>query len=124
MKKRIVHSLQNFILLTATVSMLIAVAEWSVRALALNDNVETLDEDGRPIYVPDEELGYALRPNATALLRRHEFSVNIRTNSHGYRDEEFVADPNAFVIVGMGDSFAWGHGVEQDESFFEVAERP
>ena len=122
MKKRVIHSLQNLVLLTATLSMLIAVAEWSVRALALIDNVETLDKDGRSIYVPDEELGYTLRPNATPLLRRHAFSVNIRTNSHGYRAEEFVADPNAFVIVGMGDSLAWGHGVEQDESFFEVAE--
>lgn len=52
MKKRVIRSLQNFILLTATISILIAVAEWSVRALALIDNVETLDEDGSPIYVP------------------------------------------------------------------------
>ena len=72
----------------------------------------------RPSPIPG--LAYELTPNMT------KFSLDalIRTNSHGMRDQEPIPmeDSSVFRIVVLGDSFTFGFGVENDETYPNVLE--
>ena len=67
----------------------------------------------------DPELTYRLRPG-TCIFSELEFSTSYEINSLGVRDDEQSLE--APEIVVLGDSFAMGWGVEQDEAFPSVLE--
>lgn len=73
----------------------------------------------------DPELGWTQIPHHEGLFQGREFTVNIKTNSHGFRDDEyaFTKPVGSKRVVVLGDSFTWGWGVEHEEIFCEVAER-
>ncbi|MGE3175035.1 MAG: SGNH/GDSL hydrolase family protein [Planctomycetota bacterium] len=64
---------------------------------------------------PHPRIVYELIPN----LEFRYFGARCRTNSHGFRSPEIPVQkpPGAFRVVVLGDSVAFGHGVEQDEVF-------
>jgi len=64
----------------------------------------------------DELLGWKLRPHAVGENRGREFRHEIRTNSRGYRDDEFRTTPpdDERRIALLGDSFGMGWGVPRD----------
>jgi hypothetical protein len=72
------------------------------------------------IYERDPVLGVRLRPHAT---ERISFSGNpvtkVRINSDGFRGPE-LGSPRADEIVVVGDSQAFGLGVEEDQTFSAV----
>ncbi|HRS88053.1 MAG TPA: SGNH/GDSL hydrolase family protein [Syntrophales bacterium] len=68
----------------------------------------------------DPGLGYTLRPGVCDFGGR-EFTNRYRVNSLGVRDEEGALDGPEVVV--LGDSFAMGWGVEQEETFAKVLER-
>jgi hypothetical protein len=62
-----------------------------------------------------------LRPN---LERRHvtrQWDVRVRTNSDGWRDQERTISQGA--VLGLGDSFAFGWGVEAEQGLYSLAGR-
>jgi lysophospholipase L1-like esterase len=71
-------------------------------------------------YVYDPLLGWRNIPgwSATSLGRK------LTINSKGLRDREYAYEPpdNTRRILVLGDSYAWGYGVEDDEIFTEVLE--
>ncbi len=67
----------------------------------------------------DRELGYVLRPG-TFRFANTEFDTGYQVNQKGLRDDEASLDKPAIVVVG--DSFAMGWGVEQDEAFPQLLE--
>jgi lysophospholipase L1-like esterase len=68
----------------------------------------------------DPKLSYTLRPGEFRFSNT-EYDTAYRVNSLGVRDDEAsLARPE---IVVLGDSFAMGWGVEQDEAFPQVLER-
>ncbi|BBL71400.1 hypothetical protein MoryE10_20060 [Methylogaea oryzae] len=65
----------------------------------------------------DPGLGYTLKPGVCRFSNR-EFDTEYRVNSLGMRDdEESLATPEVIVL---GDSYAMGWGVEQNETFAEI----
>lgn len=101
-------------LLTASVAVAVLGAECALRFFF--HAAPQLDLD---IYRKENGL-LLLRPS---LERRHVtryWDVAVRTNSEGWRDAE--PQPADSTILGLGDSFAFGWGVEQEESFFSLAE--
>jgi hypothetical protein len=68
----------------------------------------------------DRGLFYTLKPGECRFHNR-EFDTQIRVNSAGVRDDE--ASLQAPEVVVLGDSFALGWGVQQDESFPELLEQ-
>lgn len=69
----------------------------------------------------DPELGYITRPRLTVGFRNREFVTTVCTNSMGLRDDEAsLEDPDVLLL---GDSFAFGWGVDQGESVADVLER-
>lgn len=73
----------------------------------------------KPSAVPD--IVYELKPS-----RRWVFQSGVtRTNSHGFRGEEWTARRPAGTlrVVGIGDSVMWGWGVDQDLIYTARLER-
>jgi hypothetical protein len=73
----------------------------------------------------DAQLGWSQRPGASGRFETRAFRSSVSINSKGLRDGEHEyarGDPRRRVLV-LGDSFAWGYGVEQGERFSEVLER-
>lgn len=68
----------------------------------------------------DPEVGYRLRPPGCTIVDR-EFTVHYAVNRQGLRDDEASLHDPAIVVVG--DSYAMGWGVAQEDSFAEVMSR-
>ncbi|TAJ36656.1 MAG: hypothetical protein EPO55_21100 [Reyranella sp.] len=48
-----------------------------------------------------------------------DYDVAVRINRHGLRDDKDIAEATAGDLVVVGDSFAWGWGVEAPDRFSE-----
>ncbi|MCM8790654.1 MAG: GDSL-type esterase/lipase family protein [Candidatus Omnitrophica bacterium] len=69
--------------------------------------------------------GYRLLPNRQYRVKGREFSYLIKSNSKGFRDRDFTFDvpPQTKRIIILGDSFTFGHGVENDQTYPKVFEK-
>jgi len=76
--------------------------------------------DFRSCLQPDDELGHIPIPGAR--VEYPAFGVTFTVNEDGYRGEAVSIERNAARrrIVVLGDSFAWGHGVEAPNAFPEI----
>ena len=69
----------------------------------------------------DERFFYRLRPNVQCNFSNIEFSTPIQTNSLGCRDDEAsISQPD---VICLGDSYAMGWGVQQQEAFPQRLQR-
>lgn len=98
-----------------------AAAELFFRTLPARSGIKR--DDGELKYRfnpfrPDPVLSYALRENATAVHHEADFQVVVHTNALGLRGGpaavEKAADAHRILVIG--DSFAFGFGVEDDEA--------
>ena len=65
---------------------------------------------------PDRENGFVLRPNSTTRHSSWEFDTIIHVNSIGIRGSDKITENTSPFSFILGDSFAQGHGVEEDET--------
>lgn len=74
--------------------------------------------------VPDAELGWVGRPNVDALVTGPGFRYRVRTNAQGLRDDAHAFEPAPGIrrVVALGDSMAWGWGVDEGEAWPDVLE--
>lgn len=82
---------------------------------------------GNPFWRHDKLLGWFHRPGQQGLFSREEFTHRVSINSLGFRDpERRLPDPSLGNDPGriafFGDSFTWGHGVEDGEIFTRLLE--
>jgi len=68
----------------------------------------------------DDQIIYILKPDLNLKFMR----ANVRTNSFGMRGPEYTLEKgiDTYRIILLGDSFAFGWGVEENESFASVLE--
>ena len=73
----------------------------------------------------DPTYGWRNRAGARGFFRTPEFRMEVRINALGMRDDETTREKPAgtFRILGLGDSFAFGHGVAAESCFFSITER-
>lgn len=78
-----------------------------------------------PMYIEDKKLGWRLKPNFTGGAKTDEFSTEININSDGFRDYQHSNSSNesTFRILGLGDSFTFGYGVELEDTYLSLLEK-
>jgi len=77
---------------------------------------------GRPQNVLgefDSDLGWRIRPSLSTRIVFHGQGLHVETDSRGFRSPEIPEPRTAgtFRILVLGDSEAWGWGVDQGEDF-------
>ncbi|MFQ5699443.1 MAG: hypothetical protein ACE5IL_14315 [Myxococcota bacterium] len=92
-------------------------AEAALRLFAPQDTLAQLHANNPAMFVASDWLPYALRPGYRGRLRRREFDVAVTIDSAGYRGPELGPAGRRFRILAIGDSFTFGFGVEDSESY-------
>ncbi len=117
----------KLLLVVASALVGLFLAEIASRYLYRVEMAHFVDCDARPtdIRIDDPELEVRLKPHFCGKLVGSEFQSSIRTNSSGFRDDrEFSKEKgDAYRIFGLGDSFTFGWGVEQDQTYLSLLRR-
>ncbi len=75
------------------------------------------------LYTLDEKIGWTLTPNFSGQFKKMDFNISVQANSDGIREHEVVdKQHNKVRILGLGDSFAFGWGVEYAQTFYSTVE--
>ena len=72
----------------------------------------------------DALLGWSNSPGADGVFDHPHFRISVHINAKGLRDRDYPYDrnPGTRRILVVGDSFVWGYGVEQPQTFPKVLE--
>lgn len=123
MKRR--EILFDLLLVLGSVFFIAVVLELALRVVGYNPMGEFLDRrmgiDSIVLLQPSEdpELRYELAPDA----RGYAFQAEIETNSHGFRDREWApAKGDAYRVVVLGDSIAFGNYMRAEDRFSDLLE--
>lgn len=103
----------------AATALSLAGAEILARALEPESVRLAAIRDQFAFFKHDPSLGWRHIPGLNARFTRHEFDVAVRTNSQGLRGPE-IAPKHGPRLAVLGDSFTWGHGVEEHERFSDL----
>ncbi len=90
-----------------------------VRSIYLREDW-TIPQMDLDVVAYDPELTYLLRPGPARFANR-EFDTQVAGNNAGLRDNEASLERPDLIV--LGDSFAFGWGVERHETFAQVLER-
>jgi lysophospholipase L1-like esterase len=84
-----------------------------------------------PLYVSPERdrfwkydslLGWVHEPRQEGIFETPQFRTGVRINENGLRDRQHLYERQNDIkrILVLGDSFAWGYGVEESERFSQL----
>ena len=109
----------NLLVLAVTLGIFGVLFEVGVRLFA-PQTVLTL----KGLYVPDSRVGFRHRAGFVGHERNPEYDVRVFIDEHGYRvpEQPEPRSDGAYRIVGLGDSFTFGSGVEAEEVYLERIE--
>lgn len=110
--------LQNILLFLAGLFFSLILAEIGIRVFSPQPKYYA----PQYLFKVDELLGYKLTPNFKGFYSTPENIVKIRINSDGLRDYEH-GEKRGARILGLGDSFVMGVGVELEETFLYLLEK-
>jgi len=73
----------------------------------------------------DAVYGWSHKPGQEGRFESFGFDTSVRINSHGFRGPElsFNGSPADRRIIVLGDSFVWGFGVEENQTFPHLLEQ-
>lgn len=112
--KSVSFVLTRVLLILAGVLFALIALEGALRVLPIPSR-QALAQRLEEQWESDPELLLRLKPDFEMEITGHpEFSYTLKTNSDGLRDEPFTG---TFDIAAVGDSFTFGFGVEQPESW-------
>jgi lysophospholipase L1-like esterase len=105
---------RRYLLLIATTLLCVVLAEGLLQIIRRQPETS---------FEFDPLLGWNAKLHFTGRQRSPEFDVLVRTNGQRMREsKDFALDTDAYRITVVGDSFVWGHGVEEEERFTERLE--
>lgn len=116
-KNILLNSLVSFVSLL----IVLVLAEIGLRIFG-NQAMYTLAQYPREMF--DYSQPTKLNPGFEGAFPRSELRGRISINSQGLRDyQRSYEKGNVFRILGLGDSFPFGHGVEVEESYLSILEK-
>jgi len=93
------------------------VAEWALRyqrqSIEQTINFSEQMEPGMILY--DAQLGWKLKPFWSGKHHHYDYDVTYNINGNGFRESEAPSECVKYAVVG--DSFSFGLGVNDDETF-------
>ncbi|MFN0149241.1 MAG: SGNH/GDSL hydrolase family protein [bacterium] len=115
----------NLILLAISGLVVFAGLEIALRILAPSEMIYPPEQGRGKASRFDPLLGWANKEGATVDLTTREFSATVTINSKGLRGREipYERTPGKARIALLGDSFAWGFGVSDDDALAPQLER-
>lgn len=126
--------LGNALLVCLSTAFVFVVIEFTLRMLPLDSSrriherqkVAKGEEEVHPrgLYTLHPEIGWTLTPRFSGEFKKDDFQIHVQANADGLRDVDYGEKKKGTIrILGLGDSFAFGWGVENEESLFKVLER-
>ena len=112
----------NLFLIVTSSLFALFVSEIALRLLGLDPMYVSPERDRFWKY--DPLLGWVHQPGQEGIFETPQFRTAVRINENGLRDRERSYDrhnDNQRILV-LGDSFAWGYGVEESERFSQRLE--
>jgi lysophospholipase L1-like esterase len=112
----------NLSLLIFSITIALLLCEIALRLMGHNPLYVSPERNRFWIY--DAQLGWAHQPGQSGIFETPQFRTSVRINQQGLRDPEHSYDRlnDASRILVLGDSFAWGYGVEESERFSQLLE--
>ena len=75
----------------------------------------TLSELGVRFFIEPRSSGIS-----TGALSNSWFEKHVAYNSQGFRDSEFESKNQENSVIMVGDSFTFGQGIRQEDTFFSL----
>lgn len=105
---------KNLLLVIGSVLFVMFVFEVFLRLF----HPQIFDVHPQGMYLADDEAGYVLAPNFEGAIERAEFLTTVTVNNAGLRGPRLDArQASVYRILVLGDSFAFGFGIEDDATF-------
>ena len=102
---------RELLLVLVAVALTAGLSEAYLRAVAIDETT---------CFQYDPDLGWDNKPACTGRFIGPEFETAVITNQQRMREsEEFLPAGTAVRLAVMGDSFVWGHGVNETDRFTE-----
>jgi lysophospholipase L1-like esterase len=114
--------IKNLVVLIVTLIICLIGLELAVRVIYPRVNVSVLDKE---VFIEDDLLGYKLKPNVNIdkVVLGQKYAT--RSNKMGLRndaDYDNKIHKNVLRILGLGDSVAYGFGVNIEETYLKALE--
>ena len=93
--------------------------------LVMRQVYPSFDPRGNVVFHTKEDGVVLAEPNFSGRQWRNsgEFNVKVDINAYGFRDKKDLKNANSDDIFLVGDSFSFGHGVEEEERFGNVLQK-
>ncbi len=120
---RFMHKERFFTLTTVFGTLLICLIILEICVRVINPQSDLRRRDLFFRYEP--VMGVEGIPRKEGVFATNMFNTTITHNSQGFRDVERSEEKtgNKWRILCLGDSFTWGHGVENEEIYVKVLEK-
>ena len=119
-KERII----NFSFLLFTIFFFFLMLELGVRIVFPSQEIVSFAGTDPAVFEESTIIPWTLKPNASARFVALDFDTQININSLGLRDKErsLEKDNNTYRILVLGDSFTYGFGVNNNETYSAILE--
>jgi hypothetical protein len=128
-RKKITNFSINILLVVLSLCVVVIIAEITLPLLKISSIEETVYQARRPVIqgiygVYHPQLGYTLQKNLHSIRLSYpgQLDYTVDTNSYGFRGPDWDLSAKRKNIVILGDSFAFGWGVQWDQTVGEIME--
>ncbi len=110
-----------FIMCVGTLLICLSISEIAVRIISPQSDLRRRDL----FFQYEPFIGFEGIPNKKGAFATRSFKTTVTLNNEGFRDynHDKMNAQDKFRIVTLGDSFTWGHGVNNDQIFMKVLEK-
>jgi len=116
--------IKKIIYLSVTIIFVLFCAEFGLRFYKLNFSIQ--GKYAKQIFSEDDHVGFVLKPNLRINVVTPEYGWNfiMDTDSNGHRGSRplIAKTSGEYRILMLGDSFAFGFGVNSDQTFSSLLE--